>query len=89
MVTIDMKNNKSGMDKLKKWNRILEKVWLVIAISTLLFSIVIASIEGWVWKKVMVYFLLSQIHHLVLQMDWEKYTYSVLLMDYLQKESGE
>tara|TARA_B100001964_G_C13835755_1_gene423567 strand:- start:329 stop:571 length:243 start_codon:yes stop_codon:yes gene_type:complete len=54
-----MKNKKSGIDKIKKWNRILEKVWLVIAILTLLLSIVIGFIDNWVWEKVVTYFLLS------------------------------
>ena len=54
-----MKNKKSGIDKIKKWNRILEKVWLVIAILTLLLSIVIGFIDNWVWEKVVTYFLLE------------------------------
>ena len=54
-----MKNNKSGVQKIQKWNSILEKFWLVIAIVTLLFSIVIGFVEDWVWKKVATYFLLS------------------------------
>ena len=54
-----MKNNKSGIEKIKKWNKILEKAWLFIAISTLLFSVVIAFMEAWVWEKITVYFLLS------------------------------
>ena len=54
-----MKNNKSGIEKIKKWNKILEKVWLVIAFSTLVFSFIIAFIEDWVWNKVTIYFLLS------------------------------
>jgi len=54
-----MKNNKSGIDRLKKWNRILEKFWLIIAIATLLLSIVIGFVDDWVWEKVVTYFLLS------------------------------
>ena len=54
-----MKNNKSGVQKIQKWNSILEKFWLVIAIVTLLFSIVIGFVDDWVWEKVATYFLLS------------------------------
>ena len=54
-----MKNNKTGIDKLKKWNRVLEKFWLIIAIATLLLSIVLGFMDDWVWRKVATYFLLS------------------------------
>ncbi|GEM_PF-5651353 len=54
-----MKNNNTGLDKLRKWNRRLEKVWLVIAIATLLISIVIGFMDNWVWREVATYFLLS------------------------------
>ena len=54
-----MKNNNSGLDRLKKWNSRLEKVWLVIAIITLLISIVIGFMDNWIWRKIATYFLLS------------------------------
>ena len=54
-----MNKNNSSLDKLKKWNNRLEKVWLVIAIVTLLISVIIGFVDNWEWDKVANYFLLS------------------------------
>ena len=54
-----MNKNNSSLDKLKKWNNRLEKVWLVIAIVTLLISLIIGFVDNWEWDKVANYFLLS------------------------------
>jgi len=54
-----MNKNNSSLDKLKKWNNRLEKVWLIIAIVTLLISIIIGFVDNWEWDKVANYFLLS------------------------------
>ena len=54
-----MNKNNSSLDKLKKWNNRLEKVWLIIAIVTLLISLIIGFVDNWEWDKVANYFLLS------------------------------
>ena len=54
-----MNKNNSSLDKLKKWNNRLEKVWLIIAIVTLLISVIIGFVDNWDWDKVANYFLLS------------------------------
>lgn len=54
-----MNKNNSSLDKLKKWNNRLEKVWLIIAIVTLLISVIIGFVDNWEWDKVANYFLLS------------------------------
>ena len=54
-----MNKNNSSLDKLKKWNNRLEKVWLIIAIVTLLISVIIGFVDSWEWDKVANYFLLS------------------------------
>ena len=52
-----MKNNKTGIHSIKKWNSILEKVWLAIAIVISILSIIIGFVDQ--WEGVMIYFLLS------------------------------
>ncbi len=52
-----MKNNKTGIHGIKKWNSILEKVWLTIAIVISILSIIIGFVDQ--WNGVMIYFLLS------------------------------
>tara|TARA_B100001939_G_C16585002_1_gene464434 strand:- start:77 stop:319 length:243 start_codon:yes stop_codon:yes gene_type:complete len=54
-----MNKNNSSLDKLKKWNNRLEKVWLIIAIVTLIISVIIGFVDNWEWDKVANYFLLS------------------------------
>ncbi|MEC8603672.1 MAG: hypothetical protein VXY47_04915 [Bacteroidota bacterium] len=52
-----MKNQKSSIDSIKKWNKILEKVWFWIAVVASVFSFVIAVVDN--FQGVLTYFLLS------------------------------
>ncbi len=52
-----MKNQKSSIENIRKWNKIMEKAWFFIALIASATSIVIGFVDH--WEGVMVYFLLS------------------------------
>jgi hypothetical protein len=49
--------SKSSLNTISKWNAILEKFWLVVAIAITTLSIIIGFIDK--WNGVSTYFLLS------------------------------
>ena len=54
-----MKNQKSSIDSIRKWNKIMEKVWFYIALLATATSLVIGFVDN--WQGVLTYFLLTGI----------------------------
>jgi hypothetical protein len=52
-----MKNQKSSIDSIRKWNKIMEKVWFYIALLATVTSLVIGFVDK--WQGVLTYFLLT------------------------------
>ena len=52
-----MKTQKSSIDSIRKWNRIMEKVWFYIALLATATSLVIGFVDH--WQGVLTYFLLT------------------------------
>ena len=52
-----MKNQKSSIDSIRKWNKIMEKVWFYIALLATATSLVIGFVDK--WQGVLTYFLLT------------------------------
>jgi hypothetical protein len=52
-----MKDQKSSINNIRKWQRFMEKVWFYVAILATASSLVIGFIDH--WKGVLYYFLLS------------------------------
>ena len=42
-----MKNQKSSIDSIRKWNKIMEKVWFYIAVIATATSLVIGFVDNW------------------------------------------
>ena len=52
-----MKNQKSPIDNIRKWQKFMEKVWFYVAIIATASSVVIGFVDQ--WQGVLSYFLLS------------------------------
>lgn len=52
-----MKNQKSSIDNIRKWQKFMEKVWFYVAILATVSSLVIGFVDH--WQGVLYYFLLS------------------------------
>ena len=52
-----MKNQKSPIDNIRKWQKFMEKVWFYVAIIATASSLVIGFVDQ--WQGVLSYFLLS------------------------------
>ncbi len=52
-----MKNQKSSINNIRKWQKFMEKVWFYVAILATASSLVIGFVDK--WEGVLSYFLLS------------------------------
>ena len=52
-----MKNQKSSINNIRKWQKFMEKVWFYVAILATASSLVIGFVD--IWEGVLSYFLLS------------------------------